>query len=516
MKLSGLLITALLLYTSFGCTHLSNDSELLKQIENELNAGELKKVVILADSLKKLYPKNSQVVMKSDSLAQIADRIADEFCVTGEQVASQIEQQSGKFSPEDQKNWEEAGWLEWRMINGEKKYFRRAASNLILVKNFQDNKTTRDSVIAKDPKMILRKDHTESIIKASDKQALPVIPVEIEIIYTITVKPDAVPAGEAVRCWLPYPKENNSRQSDIYLLGVSNEDFYLAPNTTIHRSIYLENKAEKGLPLIFQIMYSYKSFGQYFDPSDFKILPYKKNSALYREYTSEQLPQICFTGKIKHLADSITGPELNPYQIVRKIYYWFSENITWANAPEYSIIPNIPEYVLRYRRGDCGMQTFLFMSMLRYKGIPVKWQSGWKLPPDDKDLHDWCEVYYEGTGWVPVDIFYGLQCSENLKTKEFYISGIDSYRLIVNDGISGSLYPKKKYIRSEPFDFQRGEVEWSGGNLYFDKWDYEMKINFKKPEFPVFTKGIIRTTQMTKTDQMGIFFTGIYSIISYN
>ncbi len=126
------------------------------------------------------------------------------------------------------------------------------------------------------------------------------------------------------------------------------------------------------------------------------------------------------------------------------------------------------------------MQTFLFMSMLRYKGIPVRWQSGWKIPPEAKNLHDWCEVYFEGTGWVPVDISYGLQYSTDQRTRDFYISGIDSYRLIINDGVRGNLYPEKKFLRSEPFDFQRGEVEWGGGNLYFDKWDYEMEIIYNK------------------------------------
>jgi len=179
------------------------------------------------------------------------------------------------------------------------------------------------------------------------------------------------------------------------------------------------------------------------------------------------------------MADSITGNETNPVEIVKKIYYWFNQNIPWAGALEYSIMPNIPEYVLKNRRGDCGMQTLLLMSMLRYKGIPARWQSGWMMPPDDKNLHDWSEVYYEGAGWVPVDVYYSLQYSENIKIKEFYISGIDSYRLIVNDGISGKLNPEKKFLRSEPYDFQRGEVESESGNLYFDKWDYEMIITYK-------------------------------------
>jgi hypothetical protein len=126
------------------------------------------------------------------------------------------------------------------------------------------------------------------------------------------------------------------------------------------------------------------------------------------------------------------------------------------------------------------MQTFLFISMLRYKGIPVRWQSGWMMPPDNENLHDWCEVYYEGTGWVPVDVSYDLQKSSNLTIRDFYLSGVDSYRLIVNEGVAGPLHPEKKYLRSEPYDFQRGEVEWKGGNLYFDKWDYEMKIEYLK------------------------------------
>jgi transglutaminase-like putative cysteine protease len=241
----------------------------------------------------------------------------------------------------------------------------------------------------------------------------------------------------------------------------------------------MEAKADKGFPLIFRVSYSYQSSGQYFDMKNLKIRPYNKTTSLYKKYTSEQLPQICFTEKVKHLADSITGNEISPAEIVKKMFYWFGENIPWAGALEYSIMPNIPEYVLLNKRGDCGMQTFLLMSMLRYKGIPVKWQSGWMMPPDAENLHDWCEVYYEGIGWVPADISYDLQYSANLKTKEFYSSGIDAYRLIVNDGVTGLLYPEKKFLRSEPFDFQRGEVEWNGGNLYFDKWNYDMKIEYK-------------------------------------
>jgi hypothetical protein len=302
----------------------------------------------------------------------------------------------------------------------------------------------------------------------------------MKITYTITVIPDAVADGETIRCWLPFPKEGHPRQNSADLLSTSEKKYIISPEEAIHRTLYMETRAETGKPTTFMITFKYQSKGQYVNMKGKDLFPYNRFSEVYKKYTKEQLPHICFTPDIKRLADSITSQGDRPSETVRKIYLWFKENIPWTGALEYSIIPNIPEYVYLNRRGDCGMQTFMFMSMLRYKGIPVRWQSGWKVPPGDKNLHDWCEVYYEGVGWVPVNVSYDLQSSDIKELKEFYISGIDSYRMIVNDGIAGALFPPKKFMRSEPFDFQRGEVEWSGGNLYFDKWDYDMKIEYIK------------------------------------
>jgi hypothetical protein len=350
----------------------------------------------------------------------------------------------------------------------------------MLIKKFHEQKEKSQSETWKDPAMIFRLNHTGEVLRSSDSQYKPVVPVKMNISYTITVHPDVVQEGDKIRCWLPWPKEGLPRQKEIKLISTSVPEFLIAPDTATHSTIYMEAISKKGTPTVFQISFEYTSEAQHFNMPDIKILPYDKTSANYLKYTSEQLPHICFTDKVKQLADSITGSDTDPASIVRKIYLWFKDNIPWAGALEYSIIPNIPEYVIQYKRGDCGMQTFLFMSMLRYKGIPVRWQSGWMMPPDYENLHDWCEVYFEGSGWVPVDVSYDLQNSENPLLKYFYLSGVDSYRLIVNKGVAGPLHPEKLYMRSEPNDFQRGEVEWKGGNLYFDKWDYDMKIEYIK------------------------------------
>ncbi len=415
-----------------------------------------------------------------DTLAIREERITLDFPYTGKEIDRQLRKRIGKLPAEEKTEMERRNWLEYKVIKGEKRYFSRAALNLQLLRDFHYNRASRDSAEASLPEIIHRKGHTRSIIKASETEANPVLPVNMTINYTITVFPDAVPPGETVRCWLPYPREDHPRQGNVKLISASPENYLIAPDSAVHRTIYLEAKAEKGKPVVFKTSFSLETRGQYFDPERIISQSYDTSSTVYKNYTSEQLPHICFTENVRRLADSIAGVGGTSKETYRKIYLWFTDNIPWAGAQEYSIINNIPEYVIQNRRGDCGMQTFLLMSMLRYKGIPVRWQSGWKVPPDGKNLHDWCEVYFEGTGWIPADISYGLQYSDDIKLREFYISGIDSYRLIINKGVAGRLWPEKTFMRSEPFDFQRGEVEWKGGNLYFDKWDYEMEIKYDK------------------------------------
>ncbi len=481
MKIPVLIFTGVLFLMFSGCGVKSDDCiKGLNLIGTEFKAGNFIRVYGFADSIKAICSKEKQLVNKADSFSQIAMRIELDFPVTEEEIDQQLNEKAIDFTPEEKTLWEKKNWLECRIINGEKRYFNRAVSNLNLIRHFKFQREYYDSLDSRDPEMVHRRIHTESVIKASEIQFKPVVPVEMRIDYTISIHPEAVPAGEVVKCWIPYPKGNQPRQQNIRFISASQDQYTFSGDSSVHSTVYMETRALEGVPLTFNVSYSYESYGQYLNQPFQKALPYDKELELYRENTSEQLPHICFTESVRHLADSIAGDEENPFSIVRKIYYWFSKNIPWAGALEYSIMPNIPEYVLQNRRGDCGMQTFLFMSLLRYKGIPVRWQSGWKVPPDGKNLHDWCEVYFEGPGWVPVDISYGLQYSDDPGIKDFYISGIDSYRLIVNDGVAGRLYPAKKYLRSEPYDFQRGEVEWRGGNLYFDKWDYEMKITYKE------------------------------------
>lgn len=436
------------------------------------NAGQFIEEKLLDDELKEGV--RNELLFHKDMMI----RIEREFALT---EANVIERLSPYFSDSTtiyMEKWEKDKSLEYRIINGQKRFFKNAVPNLFRLDEFA--KRTKEKLGGKaiDSLKSFCLSHTSQLISESTENGELVNLVECTLNYSISVKADAVPAGEIIRCWMPYPKESNARQKHTKLVSVAPEKHIIASDSFAQRSIYCEQIAVAGIATKFSVCFRAETYAQVYDPTKMKCLEYDTTSVLYQENTKERPPQIIFSDRIKNLANEICGSETDALKQVGMLYNWIDSNILWASALEYSIVPNIPEYVLENWHGDCGMQTLLFMTMARYRGIPVKWQSGWMLHPGEVNLHDWCEVYYEGIGWIPLDQSFGLQESENIKVQNFYKTSIDSYRLIVNDDFSQDLFPAKIWPRSEPIDFQRGELEWKGGNLYFSDWNYKMKVTY--------------------------------------
>ena len=145
-------------------------------------------------------------------------------------------------------------------------------------------------------------------------------------------------------------------------------------------------------------------------------------------------------------------------------------------ALEYSTLRTISDYALHAGHADCGQQTLLLMTLLRLNGIPARWQSGMIFADGSYDnLHDWGWLYLAPYGWVPMDVTFGKLDAGDPQLDLFYLGGLDAYRIAFNDDYSQPFQPAKRHFRSETVDLQRGEAEWRGGNLYFDKWDYAFK-----------------------------------------
>jgi len=420
-------------------------------------------------------------VFELDSITQLMHAIRRDFSKSEQDIKEQLQQTYPWASKSDVLNWETSGKLEMRIIDGEKRYFRNAVPNLKRLLTFEENKNRKNSEFDVAPNSLtaLRLAHTQQVITACNDSNTAALPQQLTFSYTLRVKPNVVPEGETIRCWLPAPREGNSRQSNFKILRTNPDTFTLAPNNYLQRTFYFEKTAQKDRETVFSVAFSIQTKAQYFQLNPGDIKPYNTTSDLYITNTAERPPHIVFSPEIHELARQIVGDETNPLKKAEAIYRWISDSIPWASALEYGTIPNIPEYVLKNRHGDCGMHTLLFMTLARSQGIPAKWQSGFMLHPGFENLHDWCEVYFEGIGWVPVDQSFKLQPTTDQKLRKFYSHGIDAYRLIVNDDYGRKLYPEKKYPRSEPYDFQRGEVEWDGGNLYFDQWSWSMDVTYQ-------------------------------------
>ena len=406
------------------------------------------------------------------------DRIKKDFKQTKEEIVEYIKQYVPDVKEADLAQWEQEKSLEFMVIDGDKKYFNNAAPNLFRINKKLKQIKKKKSESGTSP-LYNRLEDVRNITQAAKESGNKFVnPVRYRVTYTLTVKKNIVPKEKIIRCWLPFPREIPNRQIDVKLISSSPERYIISPNDDyLQRTIYLEQPSAGDNETKFQVIFEFTNHAVYQKIETQKVTPVKTNEEL-TPYLSERPPHIVFSEELKQLSKKIVGKETNPYFIARKIFKYINDNIPWASAREYSTFANISDYVYQNHHCDCGMHQIFFMTLCRMNGIPTRWQSGWTTKPGGSGMHDWGEIYFEPYGWLPVDSDVGLLESKNEQEKWFFIAGMDAFRLIVNDDYSQNLYPAKIHFRSETIDFQRGEVEWEGGNLYFDqwKWDYDVEL----------------------------------------
>jgi transglutaminase-like putative cysteine protease len=313
--------------------------------------------------------------------------------------------------------------------------------------------------------------HREVIDGALASKRSSAAPRRVRITQGITVEADAVPAGETLRVWLPFPRAIAGQQEHIRVLASTPAQHQIAPESTLQRTAYLEQAATAGKPTQFEITYELTIYGRYFPIDPERVVPAPATPEL-APYLTERPPHIVYTDALR----KFSREERSPYRIAQKLFAAV-DRIPWAGAREYSTITNISDYALHAGHADCGQQTLLLMALLRLNGIPSRWQSGWVYSDGEYDnMHDWGWLYLAPYGWVPMDVTTGRLQSDDSAVAQFYLGGLDAYRIVFNDDYSQPFVPAKQHFRSETVDSQRGEVEWRGGNLYFDRWDYHVEV----------------------------------------
>ena len=140
---------------------------------------------------------------------------------------------------------------------------------------------------------------------------------------------------------------------DDYLYFRSDEEagMIVSPLEYGHYSAYMERVAEAGKPTEFYVDYQYTCWGQHFDLEGVEIAPYDTTSAVYKQYTAVRAPHLLQSESMRQLAAEIVGDETHPYLKLRKIFDYVKQ-YPWASALNYSIIDDIPQYVLDNKTGE--------------------------------------------------------------------------------------------------------------------------------------------------------------------
>ncbi len=127
---------------------------------------------------------------------------------------------------------------------------------------------------------------------------------------------------------------------------------------------------------------------------------------------------------VRTLTGEITAESASPFARALAIRSWLAENCTYTLTPGQP--PEDEDFVAHFletREGYCVYYASAMAVMGRCAGLPTRYMTGYGLRSENGRLfatqataHAWCEVYFEGIGWVVFDPL-GVQDTTDLQTQ---------------------------------------------------------------------------------------------------
>lgn len=290
----------------------------------------------------------------------------------------------------------------------------------------------------------------------------------VTIRASVKVKKEAERVGESVLVHLPIPQA--CRQiSDIQILKTSHTPELVVAEDAKQRTISYCTKLKEDET--FFVEYSYLNQLTYVEPLPSAVLEVQEN--LEPEFLVEQAPHIMFTPFLKTLLEEIIGDETNPLVKARLIYDFITTKVMYSFVRAYVTLDNIAEYAAKNLKGDCGVQAILFITLCRMTGIPARWQSGLHAMDVFTGCHDWAEFYVEPYGWMYADPSFGGSAYRmgHLERWNYYFGNLDVYRMVANSEMQTQFDPPKQFLKADPIDNQRGEIEYEDRTLLLTEYE---------------------------------------------
>ena len=384
----------------------------------------------------------------------IAEGLKNDYYTDEETLLEKIREKYPKCTKETLKKLTEMNYADHIVKNGKIYYQNDAKRNLfgagkIFLESLDDN----GNIQPYDPHP---DNFRNSEFLALKEQGLRAFRFTVKV--KLAIKPEFSRVGEEITVHIPYPAICDCQPYSE--LVESSHPVYISEaghRTACIKTVLAENEE-------FFVTFKFDRIVRYLDLDDNKVSAEQPSF-----YTDELLPHIRFTPYMVELANKIRGDETNPLKIARKVYNYITENINYSYLRDYLYIENIPEYVLKNGKGDCGAQALTFITLCRILKVPARWESGLRVGPNINSIHDWAQIYVAPYGWIPVDLTDGGGARRNLDTlkREYSFGNIDPYRMTACNDYQMPFDPPKNFMRTDPYDNQLGEAEYNDFGLGF-------------------------------------------------
>ncbi|HPQ36141.1 MAG TPA: transglutaminase-like domain-containing protein [Synergistaceae bacterium] len=392
---------------------------------------------------------------------ELLRRMPLSYCYSHEKALRILRDALVDFKDEELESLRDNNAVEWIYIRGQVHYKNDFLENL-----FKTRKDYADR--AKDPsersQSQANAELLDTVIKKIKQKGA--VTYRHHIRTTLTISPEAERIGEPVRVYIPIPVAcENAR--NVTLLETAPQPRLISPPEYPLQTVCFETMLEKGQ--VFSVEYEFESHIRYQ-----KLDPAEVLQAQPTFYTEEQLPHIWMSPYLRSLAAEITaGCKDNPLQKARRIYDYITTHVKYSYVRPYFTLTNIPDYVATGFKGDCGVQALLFITLCRICGIPARWQSGLYSTRLNVGNHDWAQFYIAPYGWLFADCSFGGGAYRRgaMDRWNFYFGHLDPFRVPTCSEFQHELLPACRFIRSDPYDNQVGEVEYQVRGLISDEFD---------------------------------------------
>ena len=398
---------------------------------------------------------------------EILRRLPQDYCWTEAQAVARMQGLVQGFTPEEFRRLDAAGRVDWRFVEGEKRYQARFAETLLATHADLAARRLVPDVPALDSRARRARIHDQMEREGAARARITLqTSVGLSDAAFAAALARARAAGRSsvhLRVWLPLPAACPA-QSEIELLSFTEPPAYIAPEDAPQRTAFWEVDLTENRS--FGARYRYLCTAAYADPLAVPPAPVQPAFDL-----EEQPPHIVFTPYLRALAAQLTAGAHTPAEKARRIYDYITLNVRYHYQPAYFVLDDIAGRCARDRRGDCGIMALTFITLCRIAGIPARWQSGLMVTPTEAGCHDWAMFYIAPRGWMYADCSFGAARARagDETLRRHYFGSLDPGRMVANRAFGANFDPPMCSFRADPYDNQTGEVEAGGVGCYGDE-----------------------------------------------